>query len=323
MDTSLLSWPLKLISPVYQRSSLHRSVIEEVSEPSLRQAYNTCRNITRQYAKTFYLATRFLPNYKQRGVFAIYALCRYIDNLVDEREDILTGHRFSHVEQQSAMHALREELVRVYQHKHHKHPILMAFADTLNRAHIPMELPLELMNGVDMDLSKNRYASFEEVYNYSYKVASVVGLMTVEIFGYQTEEALQPAVDLGIAMQLTNILRDIGEDLKGDRIYLPQNELAEFGIKEKDLFAHKIDANFKAFMRFQVQRARSYYQKGDKGIGLLHRDSRLPVALARYNYCRILDKIEANGFDVFTKRAYLTTSEKILSLPRVLNRIRA
>lgn len=172
-----------------------------------------------------------------------------------------------------------------------------------------------------MDLYKKRYATFDEVYDYSYKVASIVGIMTSEVFGYESKDALDYAVDLGIAMQLTNILRDVGEDLKKDRIYLPKEDLDRFGITEIDLFAHRKNEAFYSMMKFQIRRARKFYERSDKGIPLLEQDSRLPVYLARHNYSRILDKIEENNYNVFEHRAYLNATEKIAILPRIFYRM--
>lgn len=185
-----------------------------------------------------------------------------------------------------------------------------------------MELPFELMEGVCMDLYKNRYDTFEELQRYSYKVASTVGLMTSEVFGYDSPRALNHAVDLGIAMQLTNILRDVGEDLEKNRIYLPREELDRFGVTESDLFGHRMSPNMIELMQFQIERARALYRSTDRGIEMLENDSRLPVYLASFNYGRILDKIEENGYDVFEQRAHLNTTEKITILPRVLYRMR-
>ena len=142
--------------------------------------------------------------------------------------------------------------------------------------------------------------------------------MTSRIFGYDDPDALEYAVDLGIAMQLTNILRDVGEDLERNRIYLPADELEQFGLTEQDLFDHVLDERFTEFMKFQVQRARTFYEKADQGILKLDKDSRLPVYLARYNYSRILDKIEENNYQVYKQRAYLNKLEKFSVIPRIL-----
>lgn len=314
----LLRIPYSMIKPLYERSSYHRSVIDELEEDYLREAYTRCRNITRHHAKTFYMATRFLPNQKQRGIFAIYGLCRYIDDLVDEAEDLVQQQKLDYDAVNQRLDIWKESLQQAYDGKKMENPILIALSDVLRRHHIPISLPFELMEGVCMDLYKNRYETFEELYEYSFKVASVVGLMTCEVFGYESKEALGYAVDLGIAMQLTNILRDVGEDLGKDRIYIPREDLAKFGVEEKDLFNQVLDDNFVALMTFQIERARRYYRRANEGIRMLASDSRLPVRLASHNYSRILDKIEKNGYDVFSRRAYLNATEKIAILPRVL-----
>lgn len=314
--TDLFQIPYALLKPIYERTSFHNSVIEELSDKRLKQAYSQCRAITRHHAKTFYMATRFLPNHKQRGIFAIYSLCRYIDDLVDEAEDLLEKKELSEDDIRQKLELWKHKLKDTYEGRAHDHDILIAFSDVLRRHHIPIEMPFELMEGVCLDLFKNRYETFDELYDYSFKVASIVGLMTSQVFGYASREALGYAVDLGIAMQLTNILRDVGEDLRRDRIYLPQEELDRFNVTEEDLFEHRLNEYVVDLLSYQIKRTRRYYKRSDKGIMLLSRDSRLPVYLARQNYSRILDKIEDNDYNVFDKRAYLNATEKLSILPQ-------
>lgn len=316
--TNLLKIPLTLIRPIYEKTQFHKSVITELEDEQLQVAYSHCRSITRKHAKTFYMATRFLPNYKQRSIFAIYGLCRYLDDLVDEAEDLMNHEKISPLAVQENLNNFRSKLVNTYRGAEQDDPILVAFSDVLNRFKISIDLPLTLLQGVSMDLEKNRYETFDDLYEYSYKVASVVGLMTSEVFGYDDPKAINHAVDLGIAMQLTNILRDVGEDLAKNRIYLPKEDLDFFSISEDDLFNHTLNDNFKELMKFQIERANKYYESADKGIEMLNKDSRLPVMLARENYSRILNKITSNGYDVFTTRAYLNSTEKLSILPRVM-----
>ncbi len=311
---TLSSWSFRSI---YERTSIHRGVIDEVVQPDLRNAYVHCRNTTRTYAKTFYLATRFLPHHKQRSTFAIYGLCRFLDNLVDEAEDLVAGNPVRLQEVERRLSEWKQQLRQTYEGEPTDNPILIAFSDVLRRHHIDISLPYALIDGVCMDLTKNRYDTFDELYDYSYKVASVVGLMISEVFGYKDKAALDHAVDLGIAMQLTNILRDVGEDLMRDRIYLPAEDLRHFGIAEADLFNHTMSDEFIDMMKFQIERARRYYESADKGIPMLSSDSQVPVRLARVNYSRILDKIEKNKYQVFTHRAYLSLTQKMAVLPRV------
>ncbi len=318
MITQILRYPYNVIRPVYERTAFHRAVIDELDDDQLREAYTTCRQITRTYAKTFYLATRFLPNDKQRSIFAIYALCRYLDDMVDETEDLVTAQKLQLEDVYALIETQKRRLLDVYEgNDPGGHPIFVAFSHTLKVFHIPIELPLELIDGVSMDLTKKRYETFDEVYEYSWKVASVVGLMTSEVFGYDNPKALEYAADLGIAMQLTNILRDVGEDLGRGRIYLPAEDLKTYGITEEDLFERKLTPEFKALMEFQIQRAESYYAKSDAGIAMLSADSRLPVSMARLNYSRILEQIRENEYQVFSQRAHLSTVKKLSILPRL------
>lgn len=321
--TNLFRYPYFIIRPLYERTNFHKSVISEIDDNALREAYAHCRFITRKYAKTFYMATRFLPNHKQRSIFAIYGLCRYLDDLVDEAEDLAIQKKISHGEILEKLEEFKSRLIKAYNGNTQNDPILTAFSDTLTRFEIDIELPLLLLEGVTSDLTKKRYADFDEVYDYSYKVASVVGLMTSQVFGYKDKKALEHAVELGIAMQLTNILRDVGEDLQRGRIYLPQADMKQFGVSEGDLFDHKMSTGFIELMQFQINRTRQYYNSSDSGIPLLEKDSRLPVALARQNYSRILDKIEENGYNVFGHRAYLNSAEKMSIIPKVLYSLRS
>jgi phytoene synthase len=313
---SLFRVPYNLIRPVYEKSAFHRSVIDELKDSNLRDAYAHCRALTRYHAKTFYLSTRFLPNEKQRSIFSIYSLCRYMDDLIDESFDLNKNRSIQEKDLSTIILTFKTKLNVAYDSGIGDSPILTAFADTLKNYHIPKEYPLELLEGVCMDLNKNRYETFEELYTYSYKVASIVGLMTSEVFGYDDVDAKKHAIDLGIAMQLTNILRDVGEDLHRNRIYLPKEDLERFKISENDLFENTLDDRFTALMQFQIERARGYYDSADKGIPLLEADSRLPVYLARHNYSRILDRIEDNKYQVFTQRAHLSTSEKLAIIPK-------
>ncbi|MGI8670447.1 MAG: phytoene/squalene synthase family protein [Aridibacter sp.] len=182
---------------------------------------------------------------------------------------------------------------------------------------IPQEIPLELIKGVLMDTHKNRYETFEELYVYCYRVASTVGLMSSEILSYSDKVALEYAEALGIAMQLTNILRDVKEDALMDRIYLPLEDLRRFDISEEQIFANEFDENFARMMKFEIKRARKYYEKGEKGISLLQEDSRFCVLLASRTYGQILSEIEKQNYNIFEQRAFTTRSQKLLSVPKI------
>lgn len=290
-----------------------RRFLSEIDAEQLTLAYQYCSEVSWKHAKTFYFATHFLPARKRLPVYAVYALCRYVDDLVDRSEEnrrSLTKEKIA-----ALLNQWRADLDLCYSGMIVDHPIMMAWHDMLRRYNIPKSLPLELIDGVCMDLQVSRYQTFDELYVYCYKVASVVGLMTSEIFGYSSKDALDYAVKLGIAMQLTNILRDIGEDARKGRIYLPLEDLERFGYAEQDVFNGVIDERFKALMQFQIDRARRYYAEADAGIALLSKDSQLAVRVSRVNYSKILDAIEKNRYDVFSRRAFVSLTGKLVSLP--------
>jgi 15-cis-phytoene synthase len=282
-------------------------------------AYEYCKSVTRNHAKSFYFSAKFLPKHKQRPIYALYALCRHVDDEVDEAEVT------SEAEAIAAVERWKQKLNAVYSgqwsvasgQKDQQSEILFAWEDLLKTYKIPQKLPLELMQGVLMDTHTNRYETFEELYIYCYRVASTVGLMSSEIFGYEKPETLEYAEALGIAMQLTNILRDIKEDAAMNRIYLPQEDLRRFGISENEIFQNIFDAKFVEFMKFQIARARDYYSKCLQGIPLLDKDTRFCVLLAARIYGRILDEIEKQDYNVFKARAHTTKLQKISLIPKI------
>ncbi|MGH9941479.1 MAG: phytoene/squalene synthase family protein [Pyrinomonadaceae bacterium] len=277
----------------------------------LARAYSYCRETTRRHAKSFYFSARFLPREKRPAIYAVYALCRHVDDEVDEAGVLdEAGAR-------AAVEKWRVELQAAYRGESVSSPVLIAWRDMLTRYRIAPELPLELMRGVLMDTYQKRYETWEELRVYCYRVASVVGLMTSEIFGYERPETLRYAEALGLAMQLTNILRDVGEDLRMGRVYLPRDEMRRFGVTEEDLIRGIVVEPFRALMRFQINRARALYAEAEQGISLLERDARFTVLLAARLYARILGEIERLDFDVFHRRAHLSFGQKLRALPGV------
>lgn len=274
-----------------------------------------CKNVTYKYAKTFYFASYFLSKEKRDACYAVYAFCRYVDDLVDSFEQNDQNQSFN-TASTKLLEEWQKELENVYSGTPSTNEIMIGWMWVLERYHISMDLPKELIEGVLMDTYLTSFDTFEDLYTYCYKVASVVGLMTSEIFRYSDKIALDYAIDLGIAMQLTNILRDIGEDLDRGRIYIPQQELQQFGVTTEDLKKKVVTEQFENLMKFQIDRARKYYASANKGIPLLEKDSRTTVRLMSVNYSRILDRIEKNNYDVFSKRASLSFVEKALAVPR-------
>jgi phytoene synthase len=194
---------------------------------------------------------------------------------------------------------------------------MLAWQQTTNQFKIPLHAPLDLIEGMRMDLVKNRYHNYEELRLYCYRVASTVGLMASHIIGFSEERALEFAIELGIAMQLTNILRDVGEDSRNGRIYIPLDEMQYFGYTEEELFRGELNERFINLMKFQIERARRIYQQAQEGIKFLDKDSQLAIATAAHLYSNILDIIERNNYDVFNRRAFVPWPEKIKGLFRI------
>ena len=279
------------------------------------EAYDYCRRVTQRASKTFYWGSVFLPQPKRRAVWAVYALCRIVDDIVDEEMNPDTpqiGHLSGSSTPKQELDYWRSSLERVYERGGAGDNVVQrAWSDLLERYPVPLRPVLDLFDGVEMDLSINRYQSFDELYLYCYRVAGTIGLLTSPIFGYQDEKALQHAVDLGVALQLTNILRDIGEDARRNRIYLPQDEMQRFGYAESNLMTGVVNDAFCELVRFQMTRADDYYQRSQPGVSLLSPDCRLAVRLSGTLYRGILDRIHLNNYNVFTKRASVPLKTKL------------
>jgi 15-cis-phytoene synthase len=201
--------------------------------------------------------------------------------------------------------------------------VAVAWADTRARYSIPLRYAQQLIEGVGRDLCRRRYRTFEDVAAYAYGVASTVGLMSMHIIGFSGERAIPYAIALGVALQLTNILRDVGEDWRAGRLYLPTDELAIFRLTEADLDMGQVDDRWRAFLRFQIERNRRLYAEADPGIALLDRDGRFAVAAASGLYRAILGDIEAHDYDVFARRAHVGPLGKARKLPGIWWRNRA
>jgi phytoene synthase len=287
---------------------LARTPLVRPSELELDASYRLCRGITEHHSKTFYFASLFLPREKRRAIWAVYAFCRITDDFVDTRA--------SGGDPLGALDEWREQLLDAYEGRP-RHAVMIALADAAERFRIPIEPALDLLKGARRDAVILRYETYGELLEYCYLVASTVGLLTSPVLGYE-EGALEYGVALGRAMQMTNILRDVGEDARMGRIYLPAEDLRRFGYGEVDLFAQTIDDRFVALMRFQIERVRDMYAAAAPGISLLAPGSRKTVAIALSLYRRILDEIERNGYDVFTRRAFVPLPAKIATAIRTL-----
>jgi phytoene synthase len=274
------------------------------STTDLGAAYSACRDITRTASKTFYLASLFLAAEKRRAVWAVYAFCRTADDLVDTHA--AAGERLARLEE------LERKLIDASRGMATE-PCFIAYADAAQKYRIPVESALDLLRGARTDVTVRRYATYEELCEYCYLVASTVGLLVSPILGYSSPEALAFGVTLGRAMQLTNILRDVGEDARMGRVYLPTEDLDRFGYAETEIFAGVLDDRFVALMKFQIARVRSLYAEAEPGIAMLSPESRYTVRLALSLYRDILAAIERNGYDVFGRRAYVPLRAKIVT----------
>lgn len=275
-------------------------------------AYQHCSDVTKHHSRTFYIASGLLPREKRRAVRALYAFCRVTDDIIDKNTD---ANR-----RETDLEAWRERVNLA--NPPHDDLVALAWADARARFNVPHGYATQLIDGVKQDLTKTRYATFDELAEYSYGVASTVGLMAMHIIGFTSEEAIPYAIKLGVALQMTNILRDVGEDWRGGRLYLPQDELSAFGLDESRFDTHIIDDKWRDFMRFQIDRNRKLYHDSWHGITMLNRDGRLAIGAAAELYQAILSDIEANDYQVFTRRAHISTIGKITRIPRIWWRIR-
>jgi phytoene synthase len=273
-------------------------------DAALQKAYSVCSVITAKHSKSFYLATALLPEEKRAAVRALYAFCRTVDDVVDESSAADRGFNLDYWRRIIQTASIRDgDLVAA------------AWADTLTRYHIPRHYALQLIDGVARDLSQTRYTSFEDLSTYCYGVASTVGLMSMYIVGFKSNEAIPYAIKLGVALQLTNILRDVGEDFRNGRVYLPQDELDAFGIHDADLWSAQVTKKWREFMRFQIDRTRKLYAESWPGIQMLEREGQMAIGAASSLYSGILDVIERNNYNVFSRRASLSAWGKASRIP--------
>ena len=273
------------------------------SKSELELAYADCQNLTRREAKNFYYAFVTLPQEKRKAIYAAYAFCRHCDDSVDEAASV--------EDKLSALGDLRSSLAQAYRGKAPT-PAFLALADAAERYSIPQEYFREIIQGVESDLVKTRYQDFEELREYCYRVASVVGLVCLQIFQYRDEVAREHAVDLGLAMQLTNIMRDVREDWSMGRVYLPQDEMARFEYTEEQLEDGIRNDAFVRLLTLQGNRAREYFRSGARLLPYLSRRSRACPAVLGAIYLKVLDRIEASGYDVLgERRIALSTGAKL------------
>jgi len=286
----------------------------------LDQAYEICRKETQKWAKTFYLGTLLLPQEKRKAIWAIYVWCRRTDEIMDSVE----ASTKSQNELSDNLDEWEENTKNVFK-GNIKSELDSVLLDTIKKYPQSIKPYLDMIDGQRMDLNKFRYKDFEELKLYCYRVAGTVGLMTQNVMGIDSAYTSAPwsampdpseaAIALGIANQLTNILRDVGEDRHRGRIYLPQADIEKFNYSEEELLKGKINKEWKALMNFQLTRAREWFQKSEDGIKWLSSDARWPVWTSLRLYRGILDSIERLDYDVFNNRAFVKNSVKALEIP--------
>ena len=270
---------------------------------SLEESYRLCCRIARRTAKNFYYSFLVMPRAKRRAMCAIYAFMRRSDDIADSAANPAV-----------ALEGLRQWRAQVdaaLSGGDAADPILPALTDTVRRYRIPQHHFHELLDGTEMDQTRTRYETFEDLYRYCYRVASAVGLIVLPVFGYADKAALAPAEACGIAFQLTNILRDVKEDARLGRIYLPLEDLRRFGVSEDDMMNSRTTPQFLELMKFEASRAREFYEKAQRLIEMIDTDSRGTLAVMISIYGGILDKIEESNFAVFDERIRLSTAEKL------------
>ena len=276
---------------------------------SLSRGFLEAEGITKNFAKTFYLASVFLPKDKRLASYAVYAICRQSDESVDNIQ------AYSEAEN---LNKINKRIETAYSKAPINDNLLLSFRYIIIKYGIPKKYFDELIEGMRMDMRQNRYTNFSELYSYCYRVAAVVGLIMLKILGSKNKLSEEYAISLGIAMQLTNILRDIKEDYLRGRIYLPLEDLSRFCVSVKDIESNKADGNFVELMKFEIRRCREYYQKSQRGIQMITGiRERFVVIAMREMYSQILKQIEKKSYDIFSSRAHLNKFQKILTVFKI------
>ena len=261
-----------------------------------------CQDKAAKSRSSFYYSFMFLPPDKRRAITTLYAFCREVDDVVDECSDKNVAR--------TTLNWWRNEVLAIYGGKP-QHPVALALVPVVRQFNLAQEHFLEIIDGMEMDLDHSRYSDFKSLQLYCYRVASVVGLLSAEIFGYTERQTLEYAHDLGIAFQLTNIIRDVGEDARRDRIYLPQEELAQFGVAEADILNAKETDNFQKLMAFQIERAQRYYRQAQEHLPVADRKSQRTGLIMAAIYNATLDEVVASGYHVLKERVSLGSGYKL------------
>jgi len=261
------------------------------------------KDIAKKSRSSFYYAFNLLPTEKRDAMNTVYAFCRKTDDIVDE------GNESDELKYEK-LHKWRIEIEKSID-GHSDYQLLNKLGKTISQFNIPLEPFFELVRGMEMDLQRKRYLTFEDLRLYCYRVASTVGLMCIEIFGYKHQSTKEFAVNLGIALQLTNILRDIKHDAKNGRIYLPQEELVRFRYSEEEIIKNKYNSNFASLMKFEADRAKSYFDKATECLNLDDKASMFAARAMQHIYYKILNKIIDADYDIYSRNIKVAKIEKV------------
>jgi phytoene synthase len=275
--------------------------------------YEVCRRLHRQHGSTYYFAARRFPATVRRRVHAVYGFVRVPDEWVDNPGSMDIPER------RRQLDCYRRELILGFDGVVPECDVLRAFCDVCRESQIPIDEPLHFLEAMEMDLQRTRYETYADLRDYMRGSASAVGLMMCRVLEMEVNEpTFQAAAALGEAMQLTNFLRDVAEDFGRGRIYLPQEDLQSFQVRERDILRGIVTEEWRRLMRFEIERARALYRVADQGLPRIPRHARKAVMLARVLYARILNRIEEQGYDVFSKRARTSSIEKLTCAARVV-----
>jgi phytoene synthase len=277
-----------------------------IFDPALRESYELCRQLNAEHGKTYYLATLLLPPAKRPYVHALYGFARYADEIVDDLASTLTE-----AEKTQQLNAWGNEFLAKFDSGETDDPVCIAVLDTVRRWNIPRDHFEAFLHSMTMDLTVTEYQTYEDLYEYVYGSAAVIGLQMVPILEPTSQDAYKYATELGVAFQLANFIRDVGEDLERGRVYLPLQELAQFGVSRAALEARIATPEIKAALKFQIERVRQLEQSSRTGIAMLGAQSQPCIETARILYCGIVDAVEHIDYEVFSKRATVSMSRRL------------
>ena len=264
---------------------------------------DTAKEISKRSKSSFYYAFNLLPNEKRDAMNTVYAFCRQTDDIIDE------GNEPDEMKYEK-LHKWRIEFEKAF-NGNSEYLLLNKLANTISKFNIPLDPFFELIKGMEMDLQRKTYLTFDDLVLYCYRVASTVGLMCIEIFGYKNKSAKDFAIDLGIALQLTNILRDVKKDAKSGRVYLPQEDLKRFSYTENDIYLSSYNPNFVNLMQYEVERAKGYFEKATNELDLDDKPSMFAARAMQHIYYKLLKKISDANYDVYNNNIKVSNIEKI------------